>query len=831
MLVVKFEHSLPKDSHQSRKRAWPMPREWYYAKGAERFGPLSSAEIRQLAEEGVISQTDLVWADGMDEWKPARTVKGLFPNDAVKLAPPPLPPSSQKSTTVTKPSVPLREMKITTPGTTAAGTAAPNRHVSNDLDDFDPYHKWLGIPKGKRPPTHYQLLGISRNEIDRETIQAAAERQQAFVKSFRVGPYGNHAASIIYQIEEAVVTLLNPELRREYDAQLKRQAKRRRIIGIPVPLSLTSGSQGVGEGSEFVRQYAGIVSILVVAFLVVAVASFYLPWHRLDEQDERIADAAPGDALQAAGLPHGRAGGGSGMEAARSSSISGAGTSPRFAESIGIKLVPIGPGSFLMGSPETEAGREEDEFQHRVTLTQPFSMAAHEVTVGQFRRFVEDAAYKTDAERDGKGVPSWNQAEGKSQEHPEYNWRNTGFPQTDSHPVVDVSWNDAQEFCRWLSRKDGRRFRLPTEAEWEYACRAGTTTRFNCGDEDESLAGAANVADSTARTAPTTANYWKPFLNSSDGFAFTAPVGSYHPNAWGLFDMHGNVWERCEDWSFRDYYRSSPEIDPKGPDNGGSRQILNKVIRGGAWDRTASHCRSANRLLGGGLNGRDEHIGFRVVAASNAASAGEQANPPAEAAKDKAKTPETDPQPKNESNQRTQDESQAIAIIEMVGGKFQRDEKLPGRPITEIVLSFTPFTDVGLKELRNLENLTALKLIHTQITDAGLTHLRDLKNLATLDLSETPITDTGLKELRELKNLRDLGLRDTKITDAGLKELSTFKNVARLGIRNTRVTDAGLIYLIRLTNLQYVRIHGTQVTSAGVDTLKSAFPGLEIDRP
>ena len=159
--------------------------------------------------------------------------------------------------------------------------------------------------------------------------------------------------------------------------------------------------------------------------------------------------------------------------------------------SIGIKLAFIPPGEFMMGSDTTEPVPNDDEFvdkaagrreKHRVRITRLFYLSVTEVTRGQFREFVDDAGYKTDAEKEGS----------------EFTWRDPHFEQTDEHPVVYVSWNDAVAFCDWLSRREGKTYRLPTEAEWEYACRAGTTSRYSCGDDPEGLAAVGNVLDATA---------------------------------------------------------------------------------------------------------------------------------------------------------------------------------------------------------------------------------------------------------------------------------------------------------------------------------------------
>ncbi len=272
--------------------------------------------------------------------------------------------------------------------------------------------------------------------------------------------------------------------------------------------------------------------------------------------------------------------------------------------SIGMKLVRIPTGEFVMGSPEGEEDRDDDETQHRVRITKPFYLGMYEVTVGDFRQFVTDTGFKTDAEKDGEGGWGWNEAEGNFGRDPKYTWRNLGFTQTDRHPVANVSWNDAVAFCGWLSQKEGRTYRLPTEAEWEYACRAGTTTRFYHGDDLEGLAKVGNVADASLKPKWPSA-VWA--ITSSDGYAFTSPVGGFRPNDFGLYDMHGNVWEWCSDWYEPTYYVKSPLNDPFGPITGHDR-----VLRGGGWDSRAQSLRSAVRNpLEPGYRVND--FGFRVA--------------------------------------------------------------------------------------------------------------------------------------------------------------------------------------------------------------------------
>jgi formylglycine-generating enzyme required for sulfatase activity len=277
--------------------------------------------------------------------------------------------------------------------------------------------------------------------------------------------------------------------------------------------------------------------------------------------------------------------------------------------SVGMQLILVPAGEFQMGTPDGKRAAADDELPHTVRLSRDFLLGRTEVTVGQFTQFVDETDYRTEAELtvgeggDGRGGCGFNPVTRRFA-GPDlmYNWRNPGFPQTVDHPVTNVSWNDAQVFLRWLSEKEGIAYRLPTEAEWEYACRAGATTAYSSGDDPESLARVANVADSTARKQFAT---WAT-IGAADGHVFTSPVGSFESNAFGLADMHGNVWEWCADQlapSSRE-----PQDDPllAGWD-------ARRIYRGGAFVCRLDYCRSARR--GGKTPGhRFWDLGFRVAA-------------------------------------------------------------------------------------------------------------------------------------------------------------------------------------------------------------------------
>ena len=254
-------------------------------------------------------------------------------------------------------------------------------------------------------------------------------------------------------------------------------------------------------------------------------------------------------------------------------------------------MVRIPGGTFTMGSPASEAGRRNDEGpQRQVTITS-FFMGINPVTVGEFSRFVNATGYRTEAERSGGG---WVRFNNEWVRRTDANWRNPYFTQNDNHPVVLVSWYDAIHYCNWLSAQEGltpaytingtnvtpnwnaNGYRLPTEAQWEYACRAGTTTPFYTGN---------NITTNQANY-----NGNNPYNDNAAGEhrERTTPVGTFEANPLGLYDMHGNVSEWC--WDRFGTYTRRAQTNPVGPATGSYR-----VLRGGSWSGYGQGIRSAFR--------------------------------------------------------------------------------------------------------------------------------------------------------------------------------------------------------------------------------------------
>lgn len=297
--------------------------------------------------------------------------------------------------------------------------------------------------------------------------------------------------------------------------------------------------------------------------------------------------------------------------------------------SIKMKLVLVPAGEFKMGTSEPDddlnkafpdaAKQDKEKFdderpRHKVRITKDFYLGISNVTLSQFREFVNDTHYRTEAEKDEKGGAGYDPDDKDDPlgDSPDYTWRRWGFDQGDEHPVVNVSWNDAVEFCKWLSKKEGKTYRLPTEAEFEYACRAGTTTRYYNGDDPEGLAKVANVLDESSLDkigGKFKEDNAKAALKADDGFPFTAPICQFKPNAFGLYDMHGNAATWCSDWYSEEYYTNAPSVseDPTGPANG-----MLRIFRGGSWNSDPVDCRSASRDADE-PSSRSFDVGFRVV--------------------------------------------------------------------------------------------------------------------------------------------------------------------------------------------------------------------------
>ena len=473
--------------------------------------------------------------------------------------------------------------------------------------EFDPYHSWLAIPKDKRPPTHYQLLGISPDEQDADAIEAAILQRTAYVRNYQAGVHRDVACKVLDEIAQAAVTIRDPSKRQKYDADLARlhRGQRRELAQVK------AGAGGLPSVSQKCWIAGGAAALVLLALIF-----SFLGDNRTEDQGDMTQEAktdatsqkkapplasapftsedAKTDATTKAGAPRPAIAPFTPEEAKQHQQrwAEYLGVPVEIENSIGMKMVLIPPGEFMMGSTDEEVAeilkpakglrrvvaewtelRSSEAPQHLVKITKPLYLGIYEVTVGQFRAFIEKAGYRTEAEK----------------QKAEWTWQAPGFEQDDDHPVARVSWNDAAAFCKWLSEMEGEHYSLPTEAQWEYACRAGSTTKWCFGDDKEDLQ-----------------QYAGRVKRQRDK---TSTVGQREQNGFSLFDIHGNVAEWCFDWYSPDYYRVSPLTDPTGPSNG-DRHIL----RGSPFAvRPPTLGRSAEREADSWGLPVNKYYGFRVA--------------------------------------------------------------------------------------------------------------------------------------------------------------------------------------------------------------------------
>ncbi len=425
---------------------------------------------------------------------------------------------------------------------------------------------------------------------------------------------------------------------------------------------------------------------------------------------------------------------------------------------VGMILVPIPPGEFQMGDPLAPSDREKPV--HLVTISKPFYLSVHEVTQQQYE--------------DVLGVRPW-QGQSDVQVGPEF-------------PATYVSHNDVVEFCLKLSKQEGVEYRLPTEAEWEYACRAGTATAYSFGD-DESDIGPYG---------------WNEQNASGVGEKYAHRVGQKLPNQWGLYDMHGNVFEWCLDW-YAPYSDEKTTSDPIGPAQGQSR-----VLRGGAFDSFPLNLDSAERIYAPPIVGSNS-FGFRVARAYNVSPTVKSTAVNTSGA---ASVP----------NEIVPNSPSAEAAIERAIRRFAN--KPEGEltendfeKVTRLFLSDSEITD--LTPLTEMTGLTQLVLANNKIAD--ITPLAEMHSLKVLDLSDNQIAD--ITPLAALTELVDCRFSNNQITDviplAGMKELKG------LMLNKNNITD--LTPVLELKELMGLDLFDNpELTKAEIDKLQKALPHCKI---
>ena len=544
-------------------------------------------------------------------------------------------------------------------------------------------------------------------------------------------------------------------------------------------------------------------------------------------------------------------------------------------------LVPAG--NFLMGGRQVAPSfyhdhgpyRATDELpRHPVRLTKPFYISKTEVTVAQFRAFIAATSYRTTTEKNGLGIVGFDphQKENRRTKYtfrrkPEFTWRKPGFGQTDQYPVVGVSWNDAQAYCRWLSQQTGVKYRLPTEAEWEFACRAGGDTFFSWGDNYRgTIHEKANIGNVELENAlPERAlSQWLFDVKKdpADPFVHTAPVGRFPANAFGLHDMHGNVWEWCEDTyldtAFQKY--KPPKYDhpiPVAVDPFNTESMNQfgdwRAIRGGSWFTSPIQARSAVR----GFFEADDaacYIGFRVVR---------------EASADEIAVARRDFE-REQASHKIVDAATTGGFRSRSGTELRAEFRNPDRNVGRHMPRVPGLTDISINGDGNLDgavlqdvaavprlksfrlhnpgagvldahfapfaqrtDLESLQITYTKtITDAALMHFAKHRDLRVLRLDCEQVTDEGLKQLAGLTKLEELRIAGSAargtvlqtfakaplkklsirgLTDSSARTLAAFPDLVEIECLDGELSSAGLGHLAGLKNLANLDLTGCQL--------------------
>ena len=544
------------------------------------------------------------------------------------------------------------------------------------------------------------------------------------------------------------------------------------------------------------------------------------------------------------------------------------GTTVETTNSVGQKMILIPPGEFLMGSTDEQIEairktaeevkidqkaidlvQQNERPRHRVVITKPFQLSATEVTVGLYKKFVAATSYRTEAEtiapKQFKIQINLNTA-------------------TDDLPTAGITWNDAEAYCTWLSEQEKVTYRLPTEAEWEFACRAGTTTQYSFGDD----VGLLDQYD------------WN-YKNSGSKLH---SAGTKLPNGFGLFDMHGSLHEWCRDYFEANWYGVSPPNDPTGPQTGSEH-----VIRGGNYWHfsNALQCRSAYRASSSGATRHSFLIGFRCVRevdvpVTTARITPQPAVPAASSGKLFMHDPAFSQWLKEVQAMGAQQQLEAVSkkLVELNrgfdgklhgGDGLYKDEDAPrieNGVVVHVRLNTDAVTDIspiralaGLQsfkyygtshfpkskftDLSPLNGMTSLKIVNigdTELSDVAplqgmsLESLLLIGNRATGDL--TPFKNmtslkllwVGYQNISSLESLRGLALTDlnigaTKVSD--LKPLAGLTSLTRLTMHDTPIAD--LSPLAGCRNLVALKANKTQVTAAQVAALQKALPNCKIE--
>ncbi|MCI0357426.1 MAG: SUMF1/EgtB/PvdO family nonheme iron enzyme [Planctomycetaceae bacterium] len=755
----------------------------------------------------------------------------------------------------------------------------------DQMSHFDPYYTWLGIPPEEQPADFYRLLGIRRYESNAEVIVNAADQRMAYLRTFQAGKRGAESQKLLNEVSSAQVCLLDAAKKRAYDERLSRENAEHHVATVPASVIPVPLAQPLPLAQPIQPQIAPLAAATTFAQPARApLPHFAQPLPALKPPERAPAAAPPqSDWLRPSVLAAAAASAalflllivGGVIWASRPrpkpptpvviippeksarpgpSAVSPpAVAQPRpsasrppapplltvpFTEdeardyqaawaghleipvettnSLGMKLQLIPPGKFPMGAATA-------------TVHAPFYLAACEVTVAQFRKFATDAGYKTTAEQSGKGVTVWDSKRREGVTNPQWTWSNLPYPVHDDHPVGGLSWDDAMAVCQWLSQREGRTYFLPDDAQWEFACRAGSAGAWHWGDDEQ-------LADRYAWTHPT---------------AGSQPAGSKLPNAFGLFDMHGSATEWCANRVGSGVGSAEMRAVRGGSINTENRWTKSGYRRGQPRDQTSNAVGLRVALL---VPGSDRGEG--TIADSDAPAAPDPAGPAADtlaarvaaeraaAERRAAANPASVPMP-------PADDAAVKAALDALRAKGVQAQ---GSPTVRYVhigdVSLTAQEIDGLK----LFPLQMLNLVGCSSAPLVLKRLRGLEHLTSIHLSGTPVGDEEMDDLATFTRLRVVYLADTKVTGAGLAKLKPLARLQHLHLPKgtpadllpalaeltslelvegmpAGLGDADLAYIGRLTKLRQVPLEQANLHGEGLVHLKNLTQVWQLSLP
>lgn len=666
-----------------------------------------------------------------------------------------------------------------------------SRRRSKSDDDFDPYHKWLGIPEGKRPPTHYQLLGISPDEEDADVIESAAQRQSSHIKQFE-GTHSRTVSSLLYQIDEAKITILTPELRDAYDERMEIRRKYRRTNQGAGAAYFGSGSHSLGEHRSFVKEYAGIVSVLTVSFFLMAVASFYyLPWQKMFDGKLDQRDVPPPVAQIAKPVP----------------------VPPKIAEQE-VKKIPDdkSPPKDNLPLEESALGKWVDLINEKLIDTTTcrgfWSFSGNQLEIKGGDRTFSALNYPVNLPDDYELDLVWN----RFRENENFN-KGTPFSlPVGSSRIRLAFYHDWIQLSVVRNERDrlsgpvlgnGKGVEILSDGReigrYSFDGGYGIGSYAN-GDKINIPVNTQVVANIKVNIEVEKARI-KVFLNGREALSWEGLIANLSEDReedfydgqsrQGIFiGTYQKIDVRFEKLRLRGKgaEKLADSVKRQPP-----RQIVNDAQRqAGSWVLK----------VGGGLEILVQH--------------------PNDTLSHKITIPNGGRLP-DDLFQITKVDLRKTSFDESQLGQFRNLSTL-----VELNLMESKISDDALRYVGEIRSLRKLNVAATKVNGKGFRFLGGLNDLQSLLCGGSPIRDESMPHLISLSQLSELGLIDTQIGDEGLFQLSKLKTLNELRLNGTKVTDAGIRALLKLKQLRKLEIRNTKVSKSVIVAFRKAVPGCEV---